>query len=214
MKNLIFQVQIPEDKNLKRKKTHFFSKELYAKSMISAQEYAKKVGAEYLCIKDHSFLNNESAAYQRIALFDMDDYDYIFYIDSDAIVQECCPDIFKMGVEEFAAVPDFDPAIRGHKKRIKQKIHKMRLSDLNPFCSGVMLTTLSWRRSKRDIIYKLVRDTEWADQDVFNIAQDGTPYTELHSDWGAWYKDGKYINHYGGSGRKKDFTITINDKTL
>lgn len=173
--------------------------------MQAAKLYASKTDSSYLCIKDFSFLPKKSAAFQKLSLLEMNEYEKILYIDSDAVVQDRCPNIFEMDIEGLAAVPDFDDSIEEHKAREIKTINRLNLNNIKPFCSGVFLTDRNWRQSKKGFVYDLLNKSTLRDQDILNKAQDGSPYTQLSHDWGAWYREGKYISHYGGLKRKEEF---------
>jgi lipopolysaccharide biosynthesis glycosyltransferase len=206
MKNLILQVQIPKDKNIRGFRRFKYLENLYKDSKESAIDYALSTKSDYLCITDFSNYPNWSATYQRYAMFDMLEYDYILYVDSDAIISKDCLNIFKMGIRGLGAVPDFDLENPDHLKRNEDLKKILNLKTITPFCCGVMITDLDWRVRMRERVLDIMeKNPSMGDQEIINKAQDGEEYYQLSSDWGAWYKDGKFINHYGGISRKKEF---------
>lgn len=206
MKNLILQVQIPEDKNVRCHKKFEYVKNLYDLSKKSAIKYSGYTNSDYICINDFSYLPNFSAAFQRYAMFDMNDYDYIFYVDSDAIITEICPNIFDLKIEGLAAVADFDKNDINHLKRIKTVNKNLNLQNSELFCNGIFLCDRNWRLKIKDIfLYIIKKEPNMRDQHALNKAQNGINWHELSYHWGAWYKRGDYIKHYGGKRGKQEF---------
>lgn len=210
MKNLILQVQISNDKNVRCNKKFDYIGTLYDLSRKSAEKYALKTNSDYYCIEDFNYLPEFSAAFQRYAMFEMDNYEYIFYIDSDAIVTDCCPDIFKLNISGLAAVADFDKNNPIHLERIKKLKRRLRLKNKSLFCNGVFLSDADWRLKIKDKFLSLINENKnIRDQYALNKAQDGINWHELSYHWGAWYKQGNYIKHYGGKRSKEIFKETI-----
>jgi len=207
MNNLILQVQVSHsNQNWGRRKFTYYE-DLYAFSKQQAQEYSKITNSDYMCITDNSYLPNKSAIHQRFKMLELDQYDNILYIDSDAIVMPNCPNIFEIDYTGFAAVDDYDWSNPYNQKRLEIQRKKFNSTTHYPFCSGVMLTSKSWRQENKQAIFELLETTDLPDQDILNIVCKDTPYTRLSLDWGAWYKNSKYITHIGGSARKKNFDV-------
>jgi len=206
MKNLILQVQIKQDKNVRGSRRFKYLENLYNISRESAINYAFSTKSDYLCITDFSNYPNWSATYQRYAMFDMLEYQQILYVDSDAIILKDCPNIFKMGITGFGAVPDFDLENVDHIKRNENLKRQLNLKNITPFCCGIMISDLDWRMRMKEKVLEIMKEyPNMGDQEIVNKSQDGEDYYQLSSDWGAWYKNGKFINHYGGLSRKKEF---------
>jgi len=145
MKKLVFQVDIPgpEGHTLLSHNTP-----IYTLSKSKAKKYAKKCGADYLCLTTDKYCPGWAAHFQKFAITDkhFDKYDMILWVDSDLIIYEHTPSIF-----DFAERRDeiFFATIEDHMARI----------DLLPnyFNSGYMLF-------KREMIDKL---HGW--EDVYNV---------------------------------------------
>lgn len=205
-KNLVLQVQIPNDKNVRCNKTFNYIKSLYDLSKDSAKEYALRTNADYHCIEDFSYLPDFSAAFQRYAMFEMDNYEYIFYVDSDAIITSFCPNIFDLGISGLAAVADFDESNPEHLRRMKKLRKRLKLQNKSLFCNGIFLSDKNWRLKIKDKFLSLIKkERDIRDQYALNRSHDGEPWHELSYHWGAWYRQGKYIQHYGGKKAKEFF---------
>ena len=214
MKNLIFQVNIKSNgvKTSGRKKFKHYSN-LYDFSNQRAKEYAKKVGADYICLKNTDWLGKDYApAYHKLFVYELSKtYDKIFYTDSDAIFTKICPNIFEYN--NFSAVQDHGNTTNGiNKRKGKNEIHSLPTSH-NYFQSGMVLFDkrffeLTKDRWKEEFdIWKIVKNGQH-DQSVLNVlvSKYYGEYNVLDPDWGAWWKSGKYIIHYTGHIRKEEWT--------
>ena len=218
MENLVFQVNIkPNGVKTSGRKKFAYSNSLYDFSNQRAKEYASKFGADYFCLKDSDWLGNEYApCYQKLYLYNIyKDYDKILYVDSDAIITKLCPDIFQFN--KLSAVLDNTPNTEAGQKKLQRKNTIHNLPNFhNYFCSAVILfdqrffglTKDYWREELS--IWKNVRNGQH-DQSIFNVLA-SKYYGEikvLDHDWGAHWKKGKYIVHYGGPSYKLEVKKTI-----
>lgn len=98
MRNLIVQVDILG--TVKENKMHGYFSQLYDASKNGFMKYAKKYGADYMCI--HAKQYPLHATYERFQIFEesFDGYDMILYVDCDIIPTQEAPNIF----EEYAGV--------------------------------------------------------------------------------------------------------------
>lgn len=206
MKNLILQVQVfsGEEKQYYGGKLFTRNENIYRESGISAKEYATRIKADYLCIDNCDYLPDHHPTFQRFKMFEMDEYDNIFYVDSDAIILNDCPNIFEIEYDDIAAVPDYDWSdIKNHDKL--NNIRKFyKCENILPFCCGVFLTSVKWRTEHKDIFFKELKNLKrYHDQQILNHICKNEYYTPLSRDWGAWDKlDSKYIIHYGANNKK------------
>jgi|LakMenE01Jun11ns_1017448.scaffolds.fasta_scaffold9904145_2 lipopolysaccharide biosynthesis glycosyltransferase len=211
MKRLLLQVNIEPNHTQVGRKYHYI-KDLYELSHRQAKKYAQKHNADYLQINDYDFLPNKHAVYQKLKFLELDNYDQILYIDSDAVILDDIPNIFDLDVP-FAAVPDYDWSSTAKTTiQIKQKLCNIynASNDYLPFCSGVILANKNFIQSCRPIYKKYIDEYETQhDQGILNrcVVELGEKYHTLSSDWGAWYKRGKYIIHLGAH-HKKNFDLT------
>ena len=218
MKNLVFQVNIKPNggRSEGRKKFHYVS-DVYEFSNLKASEYAKKYNADYFCLKkEYDYLGKKyTPAYHKLFLYELfDDYDKIFFVDSDAIITKICPNIFEYDV--LSATRDNSLTPSGFKKEArKHEVFGLK-DDYIYFCSGVVLfdkkfyyqTKDHWRGVLEEACNN-PRNIEH-DQTVFNILTDRYygKYNILDDDWGSHRRKGKFINHYSNN---KIFTFSTND---
>lgn len=216
MKKAILQVQIkPEPNQQKLTRTFHHMEDLYNLSAHQAKKYASQCDADYVQITDCSFLPDKHPAFQRLKLFDMDQYDQIFYLDSDAVILDNVPNIFELYPNhEFCATMDINwHSDSKYYKEVKKKVCNRYNASQNylPFCSGVMLMNRVWINKAKSIYTKYLNEYDvggYYDQGIMNscIVEMGEQYTILPPDWGAWYKKGKYIVHLA-SAKKKNFNL-------
>lgn len=214
MKRLVLQVNVDHSgKKFKTAKTFKRIDSLYEISMHQAQKFAKKWDADYRCITTCDYLPEKHAAYQRLEVFEMTEYDQILYLDCDAVIMENCPNPFELFKDaEFSAPRDFpwDKKQENHEK-VRQEFIKLFGSSQNyrPFCSGVMLMSRAFLDKGRDHWRKYIDsfDTKGHDQSILNqlIVNQGETYNELDEKWGTWYKRGEHIDHLAGTLRKAGF---------
>lgn len=211
MKKLILQVNIKPNSTQVGRKYHYIQ-DLYNLSHTKAKQYAILHDADYLQINDYNFLPNKHAVYQKLQFLEFDSYDQILYVDSDAVILDNIPNIFDLHVP-FAAVPDYNWSSNAKSTiEIRKKLCKIYKATDNylPFCSGVILINKQFINACRPIYRKYLDEYETQhDQGILNrcIVELGESYHILNSDWGAWYKRGKYIIHLGAH-HKKNFDLT------
>ena len=203
MANLVFQVNIPQN-NIKTsgRKEFVYSNDLYSFSNMKAKEYANKNHADYFCLKESwEKIKELGAPFHKLYLYELfENYDKIFYVDSDAVITKICPNIFEYNT--LSAVKDNNNA---NILRRKNEIHNLD-EDWLYFCAGVVLfdkkfyenTKAHWNDELLN--WKDVNNAQH-DQSVLNVLafKYYGEYNNLAPEWGAWYKRGKYIIHYNGS---------------
>lgn len=93
MRNLIVQVDIPG--KVTENVMHGYFEDLYETSKIEFSRYAKKIGADYLCI--HYKRYSLHPTYERFQIFEeeFDKYDTILYVDYDIIPIRSSNNIFE-----------------------------------------------------------------------------------------------------------------------
>jgi lipopolysaccharide biosynthesis glycosyltransferase len=216
MKRAILQVQIAPNPNQQQlTRTFHHIQDLYALSAQQAKKYSEQCDADYVQITDCSFLPDKHPAFQRLKLFEMGQYDQILYLDSDAIFLNNIPNIFELYQgHEFCATMDVNwHSSSAYYKNVKKQVCKRYNASENylPFCSGVMLMTKEWVNKAKTIYPKYLYEYDkggYYDQGVMNscVVDLGEQYTILPEDWGAWYKQGKYIIHLA-TVKKKNFNL-------
>lgn len=210
MKRLILQVDIkPND--IKVGRTYHYIQDLYDLSHMQAKKYAQLCLADYIQINDTNFLPNKHIVYQKLKFTEYGDYDQILYVDSDSVILNDIPNIFDYN-SYFAAVPDYNwDSNSNSTQQTRKKLCKIYNADMSykPFCSGVMLFNKEFVHDFKQIYknYIDIYETQH-DQGVLNrcVVELNKGYTVLDSDWGAWYKKGKYIVHLGAH-NKKNFNL-------
>ena len=214
MKNLVFQINISSNvvETSGRKKFKHYPN-LYNFSNQKAEEYAKKVDADYICLKNKDWLGEEYApAYHKLFVYELSKtYDKIFYSDADAIITKSCPNVFKY--DTFSAILDGRNSSSGVSvRKRKNEIHSLPDTH-NYFQSGMILfdkkfIELTKDRWKEELdFWKDVKSGQH-DQSVLNVlvSKYYGDYNILSPDWGAWWKRGKYIIHYTGHIQKKEWS--------
>lgn len=213
MKRAILQVQIePKQEHQQLTRTFHHIKDLYDLSAKQARKYAAECNADYVQVTDCSFLPDKHPAFQRLKLFEMDQYDEILYLDSDAVIMNDIPNIFELYKgHEFCATMDVNwHSDSIYYKNVKKKVcERYNASDSYlPFCSGVMLMNRQWIDKAKSIYPKYLNEFDtrgYYDQGIMNsiVVEMGENYSILPEDWGAWYKQGKYIIHLATNKKKK-----------
>lgn len=212
MKKIVVQVQIELDNNIPSgKRTFKFERDLYKLSRQQAEKYAEKYDADYFAITDLNYLPNKHPVYQKFKIYDLD-YDQILYVDSDVILFDHAPDIFKFKEHDFAAVLDNDWSNPNNQKRLIALRKRFNSSDAYmPFCSGLMLTNQNFLNATRNNVIKYITkyEKQFTDQEVFNqlVVDYDENYLHLNNDWGTWYGKGVYAEHICTSKRRKGFNL-------
>lgn len=216
MKNLLLQVNVERKTNNKvANKTFRYNSDLYHLSAKQAMKYANVCNADYIQITDCSFLPDKHPVYQKLNMFRFTDYDQILYVDSDAIILNNIPNIFDLYTNcDFSATIDIDTNTNSqHALKLSKQRNKRygATFDYNSFCSGVMLVNKRFIDRNINNWQQYVDSFDQGgmqDQGIFNrlVIDEGGQYNVLHSDWGAWYKQGKYIVHVAGH-KKNHFNI-------
>lgn len=220
MKKLVLQVNIPvfgrvlpsNDRvflSTVGNKTFRYREDLYKLSEQQAKNYASICGADYLQINDCSFLPNKHPIYQRLKMFELDAYDQILYLDSDAIVMNDAPNIFDLyGHHPISAVHDIPPNTTSlYYKNQRQRINQIlgAPKEYHSFTSGILLANREFLNDAKPIWRKYIDffDSKGVqDQGILNkcVLDIGKGYNILPPDWGAvnLRRTAKYIIHVWG----------------
>jgi predicted PolB exonuclease-like 3'-5' exonuclease len=151
--------------------------------------------------------------------FEKFDYEKIFLLDCDAVISDICPNIFEYDtVSGVTNIPKEDseewPSMKEkfylpadtHPKFLNQLENHDISNDYDPyFCSGIVMFTRDFYEATKDhwikeLEYRNTRNNVgYHDQTVLNcLAYKYYPHYKINllpEDWGAWWKDSKYINH-------------------
>lgn len=222
MNTLIFQVDIKGYDFIANGFWRDFprNEQMVSESKYYAIKYASKFNANYLCIHNSMLKGNYPPVYERLAvyeLFEKYNYDQILYLDSDCMVSDDCPNLFDLndffvarncdvGADPELLYPNDGP------------MHGFTPGYKKFFNSGVILftreffeeTKAHWRQ-ELDYWNTRNNDSIW-DQSVINcLAYKYWPHDRINllsEDYGCWWKESKYINHYS-SFRKNEFIPKI-----
>lgn len=214
-RNLILQVDVKLDNQPSGFKRFQPNRDMYDLSEYQAKKYANIWGADYYKIEDLSYLPDKHPTYQRFKMFEMLEYDNILYLDMDAIIMPVCPNpfpIFEKFVFSAVRNHDWDNMNDKNIAYMKSSSEKYGTENYKSFCAGVMFLTKeflievgdNWRK------YLYTFDKGEHDQDMINqlvVDHYGGKYNDMMPEWGAWFRNGKYIDHMGSKLRKLDFEI-------
>lgn len=220
MKRLVLQVNVKLDNHNGFKRFEPIQ-DVYNLSETRAKFYAEQCNADYYQITDCNYLPEKHPVYQRFKMYDMN-YDQILYLDMDAIILPSCPNVFELFSEhDFSAVRDYpwDSIQKStgksydEKRKVYNKVYEANDS-YRPFCSGAMLIKKEFLNKTKDSWRKYLNTFDKAsngiqgghDQAIFNklvVEHYNGKYNELDEQWGAWYRNGKYIEHIGGPFKHK-----------
>jgi len=170
--NLVFQVNI--DSGTRGYTMFSFVPDLYDYASRAAMEYARKVGASYLVLRQSVLdICDYHPAWQRYAIFEQafDIYDWILYLDADVVAGG--PDIFaRYNTSGFYAVPvlESDPDVEpGRMGSIIRQAALFNLDLPSYFNSGVFLVDRATRKKIRDLQWKeRILDYNCEDQPTIN----------------------------------------------
>ena len=169
MKNLVLQIDIKAKEN--RFKRY---EQLIAFSCNKAEEYANSIGADYFIYTGPRKFQKYSVCMEKFIVFDkiFDEYDKIFLLDTDAVIQQGCPNIFDYN--EFSAAPSQPWVDKSERKLLSN--YNIRQPH-RYFNSGVILFTRRFLDDLKpyymdfieesDLIYSL-KELEIHDQPILN----------------------------------------------
>jgi hypothetical protein len=214
MKKLVLQSQIinvssvPDSENILNGGTYSYIREMYIASRAFAQKYAKRVGADYYCVSGldgWEAVNGWHPTYQKFKLYDFEDYDQIFYIDSDYIIKDCAPDIF----EEYGLVSAV--CLEKNSQNLAENIG---IPGNRYFNAGMLYLNKKDIALTKDLIIEELGAGEgeiekkyyFPDQCMLNKVFFNSPVDLIYLDTDLWnpYLNtfGKYADHYSGLGKR------------
>lgn len=198
MKKLILQVSVPSE-NINQKKLDIFSyiQDMYETSNRMAKKYAKKVDADYYIVTkndDWGLGKNKHPAYQKLKFYDFIEYDAVCYIDSDYIIKDNAPNVFKLFKDNFCAVKQNESGKRYRKELgIPEKYFPN---------TGFMYYPKHFIENTKPYIYEYIKeDYPLHDQGLLGklLYDLKISFTELNAkDWNSDTVFGTYGDHYGG----------------
>jgi lipopolysaccharide biosynthesis glycosyltransferase len=212
MKKLVVQLQVKDfvDSNPNKNYLMDYVEDMYAISKAYAQKYSKRVGADYHSIESKDAwppASGKHVAFQKFKLYDLaEEYDQILYLDSDYIIKDEAPDIFKQcgAVSAVCLEPD-EPGRFALSSRINVPPSRY-------FNSGFMYLNKKDLMSTKDLLLQHMQSYDYAsedcfDQGLFNKVFFDSGISLLYLDSGLWNASnlvwGKYGDHYSGFSKTK-----------
>jgi hypothetical protein len=194
MKRLVLQVDIP---GIKTSGMHSYDKEIYAVSEFFAKKYAKKYDADYYkVVNQDDFLpvSHKTPTYLRFKAYDFRmDYNQILYLDSDYIIKDTAPDIFKIANGRTCVCRD-----PGEEIAQKLGVPKKRYFNAGMILFDKKDLNLTYQK----MLEYLDLDWDYYDQDLINFLfySKNINLKFLEPEFWNPVKDGfgKYADHYAG----------------
>lgn len=203
-KKIVFQINIPNYAQPDRLTTYSFHQEMYAISERNARKYANRCGADYYIVTDINDFKPAAGKhidYQKLKFYDFEDYDQVVYFDSDYIIKDNAPDLFKMCRDKFHAVTD--PG-----KTVPELADNLGIPRNRYFNAGFMFIPQRVIKITKDKIEDYLKvEYEFQGQGLLNklFYDSKVEYVPLESsDWNPVKKTfGTYADHYAGSKKKR-----------
>lgn len=210
MKKLIFQINVPfYSKNNPDKMPYSYNQNMYVISNKNAKEYANKCGADYYMLTDANDYKpaiGKHLDYQKLKIYDFQDYDTIIYMDSDYIIKKNAPDLFSICGDKFSAALD-----QGSSTVDKAK--ELGIPYTRYFNAGLMYIP-NWviERTKDKVENYLQFEYALQGQGLLNkmFYENNVEINELnYMDWNPVKRTfGTYADHYSGNKKDRWGTVT------
>ena len=197
------QVNIPSGKKENNQNLDIFSyvEEMYEVSNKMAKRYANRVGSDYYLVttsNDWALGAGRHPAYQKLKVYDFIEYDAILYIDSDYIIKDNAPDVFRLFGNETSAVLQ--------NKAGAAYLEKLKIpADCFPNTGFVYYTKEFLDSTRQYLPEYMKKEWELCDQGllgtlIFNL---NLSFNKLDpNEWNSDNIFGTYGDHYGGRGKK------------
>jgi hypothetical protein len=202
-KKLVLQLNIPNGDN-ESSFAFRYIKDMYAISEHCAKNYAFATGADYYKIespRDYLPAESKHIAYQKLKVYDLTEYDNIFYIDSDYIIKPLAPNIFNMCQNSFSACLETYPSVTKLAKRLGMPTDRYMNTGMIYFTKEVLDLT------REKVLEYLKSDWEYMDQGLFNklFFDSNIDFEKLDpAKWNpAFAGFGLYADHYAGNNKLK-----------
>lgn len=210
-KTLILQVYIEDelghnaDHDIKNADMFSFIKEMYETSQFFAKKYAKRVGADYYVISSmHEWepVSGFIPTYQKLKLYDLLEYDQILYIDSDYIIKDNAPDIFK----ELGSVSAVCPEVWS--ENAVECANRVGAKPGEYFNAGMLYLNKNDILTTKEIVLEYLKEppTKYFEQDLLNKAFANSSVKLTLLDPNSWNPHhnyfGEYADHYAGYGKQ------------
>jgi lipopolysaccharide biosynthesis glycosyltransferase len=202
-KKLVLQLNIPDSAN-GSKFAFRYIKEMYETSEKFAKSYAKITGADYYKISELGEwqpAKDKHVAFQKLKVYDLIEYDQIFYIDSDYIIKNNAPDIFNLCRGKFSACLETYPIAEKLAANIHIPTNKYMNSGMIHFTKEVLDLT------RDSVLNYLDNDWEYMDQGLINKLFFDSKIDFYQLDPNQWNPAfqcfGLYADHYAGTNKKR-----------
>jgi len=209
MKKLIFQINVPfYSKNNPDQMPYSYDQDMYAVSNRQAKEYAAKCSADYYMLTDPNEFAPAAGKhldYQKMKMYDLMDYDFILYMDSDYIIKSHAPNLFDICGNHFSAALD-------QGRGVVDKSKELGIPHNRYFNAGLMFVP-KWvlERTKDSVKEYLKYEYSLQGQGLLNkmFYEHDVEINELnYMEWNPVKRTfGTYADHY--SGNKKDRWGTV-----
>jgi lipopolysaccharide biosynthesis glycosyltransferase len=177
---------------------------MYSVSERNARKYAKRCNADYYLLTDPNDFKPAAGKhldYQKLKIYDFENYDHIVYFDSDYIIKDNAPDLFEICRDTFHAVTD--PG-----KTVEELAVNLGIPRDCYFNAGFMYIPKSVIEKTKDAVTKyLETEYEFQGQGLLNkiFYDHKIRHTPLDGrEWNPVKKTfGTYADHYAGAKKKK-----------
>jgi lipopolysaccharide biosynthesis glycosyltransferase len=201
-KKLVLQLNVPNGSE-GSKFAFRYIEDMYTTSEKYARKYAQRTGADYYKIASSTDWKPgelKHVAYQKLKVYDLDEYDQIFYIDSDYIIKDTAPNIFDICQNNFSACLETYPIVT-------QLADRLGIPEDRYMNSGMIYFTKEVLDLTRDKVQEyLVHDWEYMDQGLLNklFFDAGIDFYKLDPQkWNPAYAGfGLYADHYAGTNKR------------
>ena len=211
-KRIVYQVNVPNaGRDMKDKLTAYtYMPEMYEISERNARRYAEKCGADYYKVEvldDWAPGAGKHLDFQKLKFLDFDRYDRVLYLDSDFIIKNNAPDLFKICGELPAASVE-------HSRATPLQAADLGIPAEKYFNAGIMYLTRDTIEKIRPRVeeYLTMRQWPWECQGMLNkmFFDLDIKYLNLPSeDWNPIPRCfGRYADHYAGAKKRNWGTVS------
>jgi lipopolysaccharide biosynthesis glycosyltransferase len=212
MKRLVYQINVPNAvRKIEDKLTAYtYMPKMYEISERNARQYAEKCEADYYKIetlRDWKPGEGKHLDYQKFKVLDFDEYDQILYLDSDLIIKNNAPDLFK--------ICNNMPAASTEHSRIAPELAKeLGMPSERYFNAGLIYFTRDTIEKLRPHVVEYLNKQSWSweGQGMINklFFDLNIKYLNLPAeDWNPIPRCfGKYADHYAGAKKRNWGTVS------
>jgi len=183
--------------------------------------WAKKWGADYRVLDVPAYSRRAMWCYRTLIFYDLlEEYDRIFYVDADSIINKNCPNIFEVVPYDTIGAVLEDKGSRRKERLNRIKRVKSHLGEIDWQEGFLNMGVYVVSRVHRDIFQrvngKLWEDTGWDSPFYsYQIMKQGHKYVDLGYKWnhmsmfsepwnGSPSRFDSYVMHYAGGAKFPD----------